>query len=573
MSTVGLLLPRFYDVSSGAVTIDGTDVRDVTFDSLRRQIGVVFEDAFLFSDTVRANIAYGRPDATDDEVAAAARAAEADRFIADLPEGYDTVVGERGVLLSGGQRQRLTLARALLTDPRILILDDATSSIDSRVEAEIHETLRHLMIGRTTILVAHRRSTLRLADRIVVLDAGRIVDDGTHAELTARSPLYRELLSGEMSDDGEPPDDPREWRAVTESRTRRGAGRRRRLGRPVRGDAARADAGARTRRSAAGVQPMAAGGTSSPRLRRPSCSRRSRRSPRSGTLPTSTSRSRRRLEQGLFSFGAFLGRSRRFFAIGATFVLLDAAAGLVGPLLTGTLVAHGIRVHHLGVVWGLASLYAAIQLVDWGFMWAETFTTGRTSERLLFALRAKIFAHLQRLGIDFYEREMTGRILTRMTSDVDALATLLQSGLVNALVNFAGFFGVSAILVVLEPRLALSSVLTVDAVPRHRHRQVYQRVVLPVHLRPPARADRRGQRRPPGARVGGTGDPGIPPRVRTAHPRLSSPGLVEGYPRDRVSARNGSRPPTSASPSSSATSECSSPSPSGPIEVSGRDAR
>src|SRR5205085_8173268 len=153
------------DVQAGSVRIDGIDVRDVTLDSLRHQIGVVFEETFLFSDTVRANIAYGRPDATDAEVEAAARAAEAHQFIVALPEGYETRLGEGGLTLSGGQRQRVALARALITDPRILVLDDATSAIDSRVEEEIHATLRRLAQGRTTLLVAHRRSTLRLADR------------------------------------------------------------------------------------------------------------------------------------------------------------------------------------------------------------------------------------------------------------------------------------------------------------------------------------------------------------------------------------------------------------------------
>src|SRR5262249_4713140 len=161
-------LPRFYDVHSGAVRIDGVDVRSVTMQSLRRNIGVVFEDSFLFSDTISNNIAFGRPDATPAEVAAAARATEAHEFIERLPQGYDTVVGEHGLTLSGGQRQRVALARALLSDPKILLLDDATSSVDSRVEEEIHATLRRLARDRTTILIAHRRSTLTLADRIVV---------------------------------------------------------------------------------------------------------------------------------------------------------------------------------------------------------------------------------------------------------------------------------------------------------------------------------------------------------------------------------------------------------------------
>ncbi|HZQ29175.1 MAG TPA: ABC transporter ATP-binding protein, partial [Acidimicrobiales bacterium] len=195
-STVALLLPRFYDVHRGAVTVDGVDVRGVTFESLRRQVGVVFEESFLFSASVRDNIAYGRPDATDEEVVAAARAAEAHEFILALPHGYETVVGERGLTLSGGQRQRITLARALITDPRILVLDDATSAVDARVEEEIHDTLRRLMQGRTTLLVAHRRSTLRLADRIVVVDKGAVVDSGSHEELLARSALYRSLLAG-----------------------------------------------------------------------------------------------------------------------------------------------------------------------------------------------------------------------------------------------------------------------------------------------------------------------------------------------------------------------------------------
>ena len=220
-STISLLLPRFYDVRGGAVRIGGHDVRDLTLDSLRASIGLVMEESFLFSDTVRANIAYGRPDATEEQIVAAARAAEADEFILGLPDGYDTVVGEQGLTLSGGQRQRVALARALITDPAILVLDDATSAIDARVEAQIHATLRRVMAGRTTLLIAHRRSTLQLADRIAVLDEGRLVDLGTHEELTARCPLYRLLLAG-PGDDAEGVDAGRA-RSTTGTRPRQAA--------------------------------------------------------------------------------------------------------------------------------------------------------------------------------------------------------------------------------------------------------------------------------------------------------------------------------------------------------------
>ncbi|MGH3211012.1 MAG: ABC transporter ATP-binding protein, partial [Trebonia sp.] len=196
-STLSLLLPRFYDVRGGSVRVGGHDVRDVTQESLRSTIGMVMEESFLFSDSVKANIAYGRPDATDEQVIAAAKAAEADEFIRELPNGYDTVVGEQGMTLSGGQRQRVALARALITNPRLLLLDDATSAVDPRIEAEIHATLHRVMAGRTTLLIAHRKSTLNLADRIAVLTAdGRLADVGTDAELTQRCELYRILITG-----------------------------------------------------------------------------------------------------------------------------------------------------------------------------------------------------------------------------------------------------------------------------------------------------------------------------------------------------------------------------------------
>jgi ATP-binding cassette, subfamily B, bacterial len=192
-TTLAALVPRFYDVTGGAIELDGVDIRDVTVASLRRSIGIVSQDPFLFSATVRENIAFGRGDATDEEVEQAARLAQAHEFIERLPEGYDTMVGERGITLSGGQRQRIAIARALIVDPRVLILDDATASVDATTEAQIKLGLREAMRGRTTIIIAHRLSTIALADEIVVLDAGTIAARGTHDDLIAHSPVYREI--------------------------------------------------------------------------------------------------------------------------------------------------------------------------------------------------------------------------------------------------------------------------------------------------------------------------------------------------------------------------------------------
>jgi ABC-type multidrug transport system fused ATPase/permease subunit len=198
-SLVGLLA-RLYDPSEGRVVIDGADIKEVDLASLRREIAFVADDSFLFSDTVAANIAYARPDATQEQVEAAARRAQAHDFITQLPDGYETVVGERGLTLSGGQRQRVAIARALLAEPRILILDDATSSVDARTEAQIKAGLREAMEGRTTFIVAHRLSTISLADEIVVMDRGRIVDRGTHEELLERCPLYEEIAEKGLED-------------------------------------------------------------------------------------------------------------------------------------------------------------------------------------------------------------------------------------------------------------------------------------------------------------------------------------------------------------------------------------
>jgi ATP-binding cassette subfamily B multidrug efflux pump len=194
------LIPRFYDVTEGCVMVDGIDVREMDLVALRRQIGIVLQTSLLFSDTIKANIAYGRPDATMDEVIMAAKAAQAHEFIEGFTNGYDTVVGERGVTLSGGQRQRVAIARALLMNPRILILDDSTSSVDTQTEKLIQAALDALMEGRTTFVIAHRLSTVRRADMILVMDKGQIAERGTHTELLARGGLYKEIHDLQLVD-------------------------------------------------------------------------------------------------------------------------------------------------------------------------------------------------------------------------------------------------------------------------------------------------------------------------------------------------------------------------------------
>ncbi|MEW2602713.1 ABC transporter ATP-binding protein [Streptomyces sp. NPDC047916] len=451
-STVSLLLPRFYDVSHGAVLVGGHDVRELTQDSLRAAIGLVPEDSFLFSESVGANIAYGYPGATQEQIERAARAAQAHGFISGLPEGYDTKVGEHGLTLSGGQRQRVALARAILTDPRLLILDDATSAVDARVEHEIHEVLARVMEGRTTLLIAHRRSTLGLADRIAVLDRGRLADIGTHAELERRSALYRRLLTDPDEMGGTSPGhrpkavvaEPEDDRALLEELD-------------AEFDAERGVTPALWIRKEEQRDTAAAGMPATPELLAQVDAL-----PPATDIPAIDEASAVRPERSyglrrlLHGFGAAL-------LVSLGLVAVDAGMGLLLPVLIRHGIDDGVTKMALGAVWAAAGLGLLAVLVQWLAQIGETRMTGRTGERVLYSLRLKIFAQLQRLGLDYYERELTGRIMTRMTTDVDALSTFLQTGLVTAFVSLVTFFGITVVLLVLDVQLALVVFATLPA--------------------------------------------------------------------------------------------------------------
>jgi ATP-binding cassette, subfamily B, bacterial len=474
-STISLLLPRFYDVRGGAIRVGGHDVRDLTLDSLRASIGLVMEDSFLFSDTIRANIAYGRPDATREQVVAAARAAEADEFISSLADGYDTVIGEQGLTLSGGQRQRVSLARALITDPAILILDDATSAIDAAVEAQIHATLHKVMAGRTTLLIAHRRSTLQLADRIAVLDEGRLVDEGTHEELTARCPLYRLLLAG--------PGDDAEGIDAGELAYHQNAGRGDSRREPASGGVTPSLWPAAENANGSGHQVAANGGrlagASGAAIGRGlgAAARGGRNSASGGMLagipPTPellakvdalppanelphVSRTEARAGDPHFTLRRLLRPIALALFVGLVLDGLDAVASIFMPLLVRGGVDNGILAKEFRPVVVVSLIGLAIVGADWVINVIQTNVVGRNGERMLYTLRVKIFSHLQRLGLDFYEREMSGRIMTRMTTDVDAMDTFLQTGLITMVNALLTFFGVLIALLVINLRLGLT---------------------------------------------------------------------------------------------------------------------
>jgi ATP-binding cassette subfamily B protein len=471
-STAAALLPRFYDVPAGAVRVGGTDIRELTLASLRARIGFVFEESLLLSDTVRANIAYGDPGASEERIRRAARIARVDEFVERLPHGYDTVVGEQGLTLSGGQRQRVALARALLGDPAVLVLDDATSAIDAQVESEIHAALHEAVRRPTTLIIAHRRSTLELADRIALLDGGRVVDTGTMDELRSRAPLFRSLLSAVdiPEPDGEettPAQNGHESElgdvlaggegelavpAVTAHLWRRpdGEGAEQQQGTALRAAQALSMAAATAGRGHGGP----GGGVLGSAPPTPELIAGLAKMPLREADPQVPA-DRTRAADPHFGLRALLRPFRLALMLGLLLVALDALAQITVPVLVRQGVDQGVAHHARGVLLVAAGVAAAVVAADWLIGVAQIRTTGRTGERLLYTLRVKTFAQLQRLGLDYYERELGGRIMTRMTTDVDALSTFLQTGLITAVVSLLTVLGVLVTLLVIDAGLAV----------------------------------------------------------------------------------------------------------------------
>ncbi|WP_433734110.1 ABC transporter ATP-binding protein [Nocardia sp. CA-129566] len=443
------LLPRLFDPDAGRILLDGIDIRELT--QLRGQVAMVFEDTSLMADTVRANVSYGRPDADDEQVWHALCLAAADEFVAALPDGLDTLIGERGQRLSGGQRQRLALARALITDAPILVLDDATSAIDARVEEQIFARIAGEVRRRTTIVVAHRISTLALADRVAVLDGGRIAELGSLHELQSSGELFRTLFT---------PPDPAgiaaDLETVAQSVPTAGLW----LHTETDGDETRAlEQMAKAFSQRAAGSPGAMGGqlgggmmSSAP----PSGDVRAlidKLPPVTGEpdVPEHFSHT----PDTAFDLRGLLRPFALPLLAGLGLVALDALAQILIPFLVRYGIDHGVLTGARDVLLIAAGLALLVVAVDWAITVAQVRVTGRAGERLLYGLRVKVFAQLQRLGLQFYERELAGRIMTRMITDVDGLSTFLQTGLAVALTSTLTIAGVVVALAAIDAGLAL----------------------------------------------------------------------------------------------------------------------
>ena len=450
-TALALLLPRFYRPSAGqiALTSDGTaiDIDDLDSASLREAVSLVFDEPFLFSDTIAANIALGRPDATSEDIERAARLAQASTFIDALPEGYDSLVGERGLTLSGGQRQRIALARALLVKPRILILDDATSAVDAETEAAIFDALRGIRT-RATLVLAHRRSTLTLADRVAVLDNGRIIDTGTVDELDRRCPLFRALLAGGDDEPGAEPavhpiEEPSAETLWPETAPESSGGT---------GSVAAPGGG-----GGHGTAMAGAFGSLAPT---PAIAAAVAALPPATEDPDASGSDLRRPDPG-FRLSRLLGPVRMLLAAVVVLLALDSLASIAFPSLVRYAVDSGVARGDSNTLWIATSIGVLLAAASWFVVCWTTVITARAGERVLFGLRVRSYAHIQRLGLDYYERELSGRIMTRMTTDVDALSSFIQTGASTAVVSVLTVVGIAAALLVTDLTLGLVALAVV----------------------------------------------------------------------------------------------------------------
>jgi ATP-binding cassette, subfamily B, bacterial len=454
-TSLASLLPRLYDATEGSVSIDGADVRGVDPASLRREIAVVTDDPFLFSATVHDNIAYARPDATREQVEEAARRAHADGFVRELPDGYESLIGERGLTLSGGQRQRIAIARALLANPRILVLDDATSSVDASTEQEIKLALGEVMEGRTTFVIAHRLSTIALADEIVVLAHGRIAAQGTHDELLAQDGLYREIVEKGLPDQvfltrkpieeaGPLSSRPRPALAAAPAQAAETAFARR---------SSQATTFGRRHTRDEGVSALGTGALDSLTT--------------AGREDARLAELRRRLRQTggrgrkLRGLIELLRPYRRRVALMFLTLIVATGAALAPIPLATKAIDDGIQRHDAGALTGIVLVFLAATLVTWGASAAQTYLTGWVGQRALQDLRVQLFRHLQSLSLGFYSRVRAGVVISRITNDVEALDSLVSDGIVTLFQSTLTLVGVVVILLVMDAELALYTFLAI----------------------------------------------------------------------------------------------------------------